>query len=208
MRSNEEFRAAVASVVERARNRVTCVTSVTDEAVAGGFTGACREVPVVSWDADVAGGHTVTQVTPLQQHDGDDDAAMLERAAIIEHDGGLPREIADGFAFLEGMPPPSGYSEVQWSDIAATMAAFADQYGAKAIQLGWTVEDLFGLNPYAPAARYDGQGLASLLRKGDRVVMLTADAAVIERPSGSRTTFRRQADGAQSVVAWNLDTAA
>jgi len=195
-------------MVERARNRVTCVTGVTREAVAGGFAAACRDVPTVSWDANAVGGHTVTQVTPLQQHDGDDDAGMVERAAIIEHDGGLPREIADRLAFLEGMPPPSGYSEAQWSDTVGIMAAFADQYGAKAIQLGWTAEDLFGLNPYAPAARYDGRGLTSLLRKGDRVVMLTADAAVIERPSGSRTTFRRQAHGAQSVPAWNLDTAA
>jgi hypothetical protein len=133
---------------------------------------------------------------------------MLERAAVIEHDGGLPRDIADGLAFLDCMPPPVGYSDTEWSDMVAAMAVFADQYGAQAIQLGWTAEELFGLNPYAPAARYDGRGLASLLGKGDRIVMLTADAAVIERPSGSRTTFRRRPDGAPSVLVWKLDSAA
>ena len=209
MRSNEEFLAAVASMVERARNRVTRVTGVTDEAAAGGFAGACREVPVVSWDAAAGGSHTVTQVTRLHKHDDrDDDASMLERAAIVEHDGGLPREIADGLASLEGAPPPAGYSDAEWLDTVTAMALFVDQHGTEAIKLGWTAEDLFGVNPRAPAARCDKRGLASLLREGDRVVMLTTDAAVIERPSGSRATFQRQAHGAQSVPAWNLDTAA
>jgi hypothetical protein len=126
----------------------------------------------------------------------------------MEHDGGLPREIADGLAALDQMAPPPGYTDSRWRDTVTAMAAFAVVHGVAAIKLGWTAEDLFGLNPYAPATRYDGRGLASMLAPGDRVMMLTADAAVIERPTGSRTTFRRQADGAPCVLAWKLGTAA
>jgi hypothetical protein len=198
MTSDDHFLAEVAATLERARNRVTRVTDVTDEVADSGIAEKCRDVPPVSCDADAAGGYTVTQATRLHRHGDCEDDALLERAAIMEHDGGLPREIADGLATLDQMEAPPGFPTERWADTVAAMATFANEFGVQAIELGWTAEDFFGLNPYSPSSRYDGRGLASLLTVHDRVVMLTADAAVIERPSGSRTTFRRQVDGRQA----------
>jgi hypothetical protein len=53
---------------------------------------------------------------------------------------------------------------------------FLDRWGREAEQLGCTAEDLFGLHPDAPMARYDRMGLIWML-KGERVVALTAIGA-------------------------------
>jgi hypothetical protein len=102
------------------------------------------------------------------------------------------------------MRPPPGFTAERWKQMVAAMERFADKHAAEAISLGWTTEDLFGLNPHAPATRYDGRGLAAFLSETDRIVSLSADAAVIESPSGSKLTFRRDRSGAPSVPAWKL----
>jgi hypothetical protein len=83
------------------------------------------------------------------------------------------------------------------------MGRFASQHVVEAVRLGWTAEDLFGLNPYAPATRYDGRGVATMLSEGERVVELTSDAIIIEKPSGAKVSFQRN-NGAPSVPAWKL----
>jgi hypothetical protein len=61
-------------------------------------------------------------------------------------------------------------------------------WGAKALELGWTGEDLFGLDPVAPMARYDAIGLVWLLRGREHVSELTATHA---RLSGGNTFYRQ-----------------
>jgi hypothetical protein len=53
---------------------------------------------------------------------------------------------------------------------------FLDQWGREAERLGWAAEELFGLHPDAPIARYDRMGLLWML-KGQRVLALTARGA-------------------------------
>jgi hypothetical protein len=98
--------------------------------------------------------------------DGD---ALEERAAIMELEGGLPRDIAEGLARCERMAPPKGFTSDLWSAAINSAARFADEWGRKALELGWTLEDLFGLNPANPGARYDGKGLAFVLEGDARV---------------------------------------
>jgi hypothetical protein len=68
---------------------------------------------------------------------------------------------------------------------------FLAQWGAQAEALGWTPDDLFGLHPAAPLARYDHMGLVWTLR-GSKVVALTEDTATIRMPSGSLLQFYRK----------------
>jgi hypothetical protein len=60
------------------------------------------------------------------------------------------------------------------------IGVFLDQWGYVAERLGWTAEELFGLHPDAPMARYDRMGLIWLL-KGERVIALTAREARLSR---------------------------
>jgi hypothetical protein len=46
-----------------------------------------------------------------------------------------------------------------------------DRWGAEAERLGWAPEELFGLDPRAPMARYDRMGLIWMLH-GESVVAL------------------------------------
>src|SRR5262249_20126822 len=41
--------------------------------------------------------------------------AEIERAAIMEFDGDLPREIAEGLARLDSMKPPIGFTDERWA---------------------------------------------------------------------------------------------
>jgi hypothetical protein len=111
-------------------------------------------------------------------------------------------EISDGFAALAKMAPPAGFSADRWTTIVDAIRRFDSEHVVEAIRLGWTAEDLFGMNPYAPATRYDGRGVATMLSEGDRVVALSSDVIVIER-NGAKLSFRRN-NGAPSVPAWKL----
>jgi hypothetical protein len=64
---------------------------------------------------------------------------------------------------------------------------FLDQWGREAERLGWRAEELFGLHPDAPMARYDRMGLIWMLR-GETVVNITATMA---RFSGGLTFYRK-----------------
>jgi hypothetical protein len=74
----------------------------------------------------------------------------------------------------------------RWHQFVNDAGIFLDQWGREAERLGWMAEELFGLHPYTPMARYDQMGLIWML-KGERVVALTATGA---RLSGGLTFYR------------------
>ena len=86
---------------------------------------------------------------------------------------------------------PERIGDHRWRQAAEDGRAFLARWGDQAQALGWTADDLFGLHPVAPLARYDVMGLAWLIR-GRAVVALTENSAVIEHPNASRTVYRRQ----------------
>ena len=99
---------------------------------------------------------------------------VTERAAVMEIDGGLPRQIAVALATLEPMLP---------AEMVDTLARFADEWGARSQVLGWTVEDMLGVAP--------ARSLANALRPGSIVVALSANTATIRHSSGESCQFAR-----------------
>ena len=98
---------------------------------------------------------------------------------------------------LDPTYPPGDVPQRRWAQFIDDARAFlASGFSGQAQVLGWTNTDLFGCDDERPYARIDCMGLVWLLN-GDRLVALTADAAVIERESGARLLFRRR--GRQSM---------
>jgi len=75
---------------------------------------------------------------------------------------------------------PNGVPVERWQRALADAGSFFALWGDTAERLGWTADDLFGLHPTAPLSRMDHMGLIWLL-KGERVVLLTATEAWLDR---------------------------
>jgi hypothetical protein len=104
--------------------------------------------------------------------------------------GRFPDVYAAAYATLNARCPAL-VNELRWHEAKADADVFLSRWGAKALDLGWTAPDLFGLHPSAPLARYDCIGLVWMLRR--RYVMaLTETSAAIVAPDGNITTYRRQ----------------
>ena len=93
---------------------------------------------------------------------------------------------------LDPERPPGDVPPRRWAQFIADATAFRSSgFADQARALGWTDADLFGCDDERPFARIDCLGLIWLLN-GDRLLALTADAAVIETKGGSRLTFRKR----------------
>ena len=130
--------------------------------------------------------------------------AEEERAAIVEHDGKVPRAWAEGFARLDPDRPPGDVPLRRWQRFIDDVGLFLDSpFCAVAMALGWGPHDLFGCDRDRPFARIDQAGLLWLL-EGDRVIMLSEDAASMETRTGTPQTYRRRPREAGRVLAWEL----
>ena len=93
---------------------------------------------------------------------------------------------------LDPATPPDKVPAGRWRQFIEDVRAFAgSQWAEQAAALGWTAADLYGCDDSAPVARLDKIGLIWLL-KGDRLIALSEDAAVIETRTGARQTYRRR----------------
>jgi hypothetical protein len=127
-----------------------------------------------------------------------------ERAAIIEHDGGAPREWAEALARLDPASPPGDIPAKRWLRFINDCGHFLDGgWARRAAELGWTPVDLFGCDRSKPFARVGRCGLLWLL-DGRRVRAITAETAVIENASGSTAKFYRRPHEPGQVLAWEL----
>jgi hypothetical protein len=127
-----------------------------------------------------------------------------ERAAIIEHDGAIPRAWTEGFARLHPDPPAGDVPPRRWQRFVGDVGLFLDSpFCAIAAALGWGPYDLFGCDRDRPFARIDHAGLLWLL-DGDKLVALTENTATIERRTGARQTYRRKPSTPGRVLAWEL----
>jgi hypothetical protein len=103
---------------------------------------------------------------------------------------GLPDDLATALRRLERMPPPRKLQRPQnWGGVVADAMTLArDRWAAKAIALGWTAGDLFGVGARDD---WDFQGLAVWL-DGRRIVMLDDKQAIVVGNLGDyRTAFVR-----------------
>ena len=115
-----------------------------------------------------------------------------------------PAEWIDGLSRLRPDCPPSDIPMQRWQQfIADARRLLCNVTLAQAAALGWDEIDLFGCDDTKPFARIDQMGLAWLIT-GWRVVSISASAAIIEAPTGSRQTYRRKMRGIGQIPAWEL----
>jgi hypothetical protein len=131
--------------------------------------------------------------------------AEEESAAIVEHDGGIPRAWAEGFARLHPERPPGDVPLRRWQTFIGDVGRFLESsWAEKASALSWGPLDLFGCDRERAFARIDHVGLLWLLN-GDKLIELERHKAMIERRTGARQTFRRRPLAVGDVVlAWEL----
>jgi hypothetical protein len=130
--------------------------------------------------------------------------AEEERAAIVEHDGKIPRRWAEGFARLDPNRPPGDVPPKRWRRFVDDVGRFLDgPFCTVAAALGWSPYDLFGCDRARPFGRVDQAGLLWLLN-GDKLVMLAENTATIEAQTGARQTWRRKPSAPGRVLAWEV----
>ena len=112
--------------------------------------------------------------------------AEEERSAVIEHDGGVPREWAEALARLDPADPPGDVPPKRWVRFIDDCGRFVDDGWASCAEaLGWGPLELFGCDRHKPYARIDHAGLLWLLN-GQKLLALSANAAAISTTSGGR----------------------
>ncbi len=117
-----------------------------------------------------------------------------ERSAIIQYDGRLPKSWAEGLAKLCTMDTPRDITVPQWESIVKVAALFADSWAMKAMSLGWTVEEIFGIHKICPSRRFGSMGLVYCLATtpADKMLKIDARQATIVTLLGTENTFSRE----------------
>lgn len=103
---------------------------------------------------------------------------------------GLPDDLAAALRRLDTMPAPRKLQQpANWRGVVADAMVLArDRWAAKAMALGWTVGDLFGVGAKTD---WDFQGLAVWLN-GRRIIMLDEKLVIVAGNRGDhRTAFIR-----------------
>lgn len=113
------------------------------------------------------------------------------RAASLEHDAGLSIEWAEPFARLLCGSPPRGFEPHRWARAVEGASIFAERWATQAFRLGWSAEEVFGLDEIEPDRRHDRKGLAWFLTNGRRVIALNSGGADTETGRGTRQRFYR-----------------
>jgi hypothetical protein len=94
-------------------------------------------------------------------------------------------------------------SPLYWSLFVRDARRFLAEWGAEAARLGWSAEDIFGVHPMAPEARYDVMGIVPLIR-GKEVVAISEQRATIRTPGGGHMTYYRHRPNSGAVAVWEL----
>jgi hypothetical protein len=118
---------------------------------------------------------------------------------------GVPREWIDGIAELSKQRAPTDVPPHRWLQFLDDCQRFLAIWGAKAADLGWNAEALFGCARTQPLAHLQVAGLIWALR-GRKIVRLYTDSASIEDPAdGSQHVFnRRHINVGQITLPWLL----
>jgi hypothetical protein len=102
---------------------------------------------------------------------GGPEVDLAEREAVAVVMGNLAKVYAKAFAAIQAHPPANVPRE-RWNQFINDAGLFLDRWGQEAERLGWRPDELFGLHPTAPMARYDCMGVLWMLR-GEQVTELT-----------------------------------
>jgi hypothetical protein len=158
------------------------------------------------------------QSQQLQQEPAPTIAEMLDGDAVSDTGSsaedlqeklppGIPTEWTEGITRLATMAPPPSYPAHAWQQLTVDAERFLDDWAQQAAALGWPGWELFGCHRRAPWGRIQGMGLVLMLH-GDPLAALTANEAVIRRPSGAHQTWRRKRrdplTAAERRLVWDL----
>ena len=194
---------AVSGVASRVRPAATSEPAIIGWPIVSHPVATCLRQEKAQNPATVAAMSQMSQVSQGVTPEGWG-GAEAERAAIVEHDGAIPREWAEGFARLDPDRPPGDVPLRRWQRFVDDVGFFLDSpLCAVAAALGWGTYDLFGCDRDRPFARIDHAGLLWLLN-GAKLVMLAENAATIETRTGARQTYRRRPSEPGRVLAWEL----
>jgi hypothetical protein len=163
--------------------------------------------------ATLAGGHLKTENLDSRKPHGNKNqisSSTPAKAAKVA-------KVAEPFPFAEALDTldrrrPEYIEPERWQQCLIDAQRFLASWGDKALALGWTADELFGLHepPARPhpscsrLSRYDATGLLWLLQ-GRRVVALSADTAAIECGNGNIVTYRKQRKPALGPLGDSLD---
>jgi hypothetical protein len=118
--------------------------------------------------------------------------------------GPVPDEVLAGLAKLATAPPLWG-DRLEWTELVASLQAFSARWHCPATAAGWSLLQLYGLDPVAPRSRLSRMGgafLASL--RAHRVVSVDANAiTMVTRTSARLRIYRGEIDDG-AVLAWSL----
>jgi hypothetical protein len=128
----------------------------------------------------------------------------LRSGALAPIPSSLPDAWRVGLEQLGFMSPPIGFDKNRWEVGVQWARRIACEHGPAAIVMGWDAEDLFGLHPVAPAARYDSIGLAFVMKETDCIVSLNKERAIIRSARGTPTSFWLGLCSPESRPAWEL----
>lgn len=134
--------------------------------------------------------------TPSELQDDRD-----ERAAIVEHEGSVPREWAEAYASLLAMPRPEGITEARWRLLLDDAGRFLDGWAHEASALGWAASDVWTCRLPPAASDLPSLGLVGVLN-GRRVVAITEACATIAADNGAPPTVYRRPTASQTVWRW------
>jgi hypothetical protein len=126
-----------------------------------------------------------------------------EGAAIIAEHASVLRAWAEGIARLDPDRPLSNVPPRRWRAVCGAIGAFLDRWGAEAVRLGWTAEDLFGADADRPEVTWLNSGP---LWSGDsaRVIEMHTDRIVFATRTGARQTAPKRPPLRPRVLPWEL----
>ncbi len=121
----------------------------------------------------------------------------VERAAIMEWSGGLPKDWAEGFARLNPDEPPNALSKPDWVARLDGALSMADVYGQRLSGLGWTFEALFsfGESWLRLDHRSVGWFVAEALSGGGRILDADEKRIHYQKANGAAFTVWRHGLG-------------
>jgi hypothetical protein len=107
-------------------------------------------------------------------------AAIEERAAIAEFDGGLSRPLAEALAWMEVCPPPPRTPPGRWQEVQYSFAMLlATGAASKALAARWTPQELCGVSSRRPHDHPDQAGLIWSMRPGDTITDVRRAGCII-----------------------------
>jgi hypothetical protein len=107
-------------------------------------------------------------------------AAIEERSAIAEFDGGLSRPLAEALAWMEGCPTPPGMPPERWREAQDSFGVLvATGAASEAFAAGWTPQQLCGVSSRRPHDSPSRAGLIFSMKPGDTVTDVRRAGCII-----------------------------